>query len=109
MKKKIDFLPHSGEPFPTADQLQAMYEASLRRAREQDGAAPTTVEALMWGFRIKGIAHLKDPSGQRRLAELSRAQLREVIRRLIYCRTTYPRRDPGITDDLLSKLSEGLK
>jgi hypothetical protein len=49
MTKLVDFLPHSGERFPTAYELQAEYEAALRRAREQNGAAPTTVEALMWG------------------------------------------------------------
>jgi hypothetical protein len=72
------------------------------------GAAPTTIEALMWGFRTKGIAHLEDPSCQRRLSELSTAQLHEVINRLNYCRTTYPGRDRGITDELLLKLGEQL-
>jgi hypothetical protein len=72
------------------------------------GAAPT-IEALMWGFRSNGIAHLKEPSCQRRLSELSTKQLREVIARLIYCRTKYPGRDPGISDELLLKLGEGLR
>jgi hypothetical protein len=102
--KRVDFLPQSGEPFPTAYELQATYEAALRRAREQHGAAPTTVEALMWGFRSKGLAHLKEPSCQRRLSELSPQQREEIIRRLIYCRVTYPGRDPGITDELMLTL-----
>lgn len=102
--KVVDFLPHTGERFPTAHELLAMYETSLRRAREQDGAAPTTVEALMWGFRSKGIAHLQEPNCRRRLSEVSTVQLREVIARLIYCRTGYPGRDPGITDEILLRL-----
>jgi hypothetical protein len=105
-KGVVDFLPNSGERLPTADELQRQYEASLRRAREQGGAAPTTVEALMWGFRTKGIAHLQEPNCLRRLSELSTAQLREVIKRLIYCRESYPGRDPGISDELLLKLEE---
>jgi hypothetical protein len=109
MTKKIDFLSSSGlsssgEPFPTA----LVYEAARLRAREQ-GAAPTTVEALMVGFRTKGLAHLQDPKCQRRLSELSTKQLREVISRLVYCRETYPGRDPGITDELLLQLEEQLQ
>jgi hypothetical protein len=100
---RIDYLPHSGERFPTAAELQAVYEAALRRAREH-GAALTTVEALMWGFRDKGIAHLKEPNCQRRMADLSAQQRDEIIRRLIYCRMTYPGRDPGITDELMLML-----
>jgi hypothetical protein len=102
-KGVVDFLPNSGERFPTADELQRRYEASLRQAHEQGGAAPTTVEALMWGFRTKGIAHLQEPNCRGRLSELSSAQVREVIKRLIYCRTKYPERDRGITDELLLK------
>jgi len=102
----VDVLPYSGERFPTAWQLQAMYEAALQRERQKYGAAPTTVEALMVGFRSKGVAHLQEPNCRRRLAELSTAQLREVIKQLIYCRKTYPGRDPGIGDELLLKLEE---
>jgi hypothetical protein len=106
MTKIVDFLPHGGERFPTAYELQAEYEARLRRAREEGGAAPTTVEALMVGLRSKGVAHLSDPKCQRRISELSAKQSREVIERLIYCRKTYPGRDPGITDELLFRLKE---
>jgi hypothetical protein len=91
-------------PFPTANDLQRMYEASLRRARDESGAAPTTVEALVVGFRAKGISHLQEPSCRRRLMDCSSDQLREIIQRLLYCRKTYPRRDPGITDELLVAL-----
>jgi hypothetical protein len=64
-------------------------------------AAPTTVEALMVGFRDKGLAHLKEANCRRRMAELSAQQHDEIIRRLIHCQMTYPGRDRGITDELL--------
>jgi hypothetical protein len=68
------------------------------------GAAPTTIEALMCGFRTKGIAHLHEPSCRHRLMDCSPDQLREVIGRLIYCRTTYSQRDRAISDELLLTL-----
>jgi hypothetical protein len=63
----------------------------------------------MWGFRTKGLAHLKEPRCQERLIELSKAQVRELIGRLIHCRKTYPGRDRGVTDELLLKLAELLE
>jgi hypothetical protein len=99
-------LVDSGDRFQTAYESQATHDDPLRRVREQHDAAPTTVEALMWGFRIRGIAHLQEPNCRRRLTDLSTAQLCEVIKRLLYCRKTYPGRDPGITDELLLKLDE---
>jgi hypothetical protein len=105
MKKKIDLLPHSGEPFPTAHELQATYEAALRREREQYGAAPTTIEGVMYELRTYGLAAIAGPNCRRRLASLSTAQLREVIGRLMQLRPRYP----AITDDLLLKLGEGLR
>jgi hypothetical protein len=92
------------ERFPTAWELQAMYEDSLRRQREKYGAAPSTVEALMWGLRTKGIAHLHEPNCRRRLSELSTAQLHKVIARLIQLRPEYP----AITDELIFQLGEML-
>jgi hypothetical protein len=47
------------------------------------GAAPTTIEALMWNFRTKGIVHLQEPSCRHRLMDCSPDQIREVIGRLI--------------------------
>jgi hypothetical protein len=72
------------------------------------GAAPITVEAVMWELRTDGLAALQTPGGRRRLSELTTEQMREVIRRLIHCRTKYPGRDPGITDNFLLKLEEHL-
>jgi hypothetical protein len=80
----VDFLPQSGERFPAAGELQAMYEAALQRARQQYGAAPTTIEALMWGFRSEGAAHLKKANCRTRMKDCSPDQLREIILRLIY-------------------------
>jgi hypothetical protein len=38
------------------------------------GAAASTVEALMFGLRERGVAALNDPKVQRRLAEISDGQ-----------------------------------
>jgi hypothetical protein len=86
-------------------ELQAMIDASLRRAREQGGAAPTTVEALMYELRTYGLAAVAGPNCRRRLSDLSTAQLREVIGRLIQLRP----RCPAITDELLFTLGEQLQ
>jgi hypothetical protein len=71
-------------------------------------AAPTTIEAVMYELRTDGTAAFQTPGGRRRFSELTDDQVREVVKRLIYCRTTYPGRDLGITDDLLLKLDEHL-
>jgi hypothetical protein len=97
----VDFLPHSGERVPTAYELHRDYKLVLLREREQHGAAPMTIEALMVGFRAKGVAHLQEPNCRRRMAELSAPQHDEIIRRLIHCRMTYPGRDRGVSDKLL--------
>jgi hypothetical protein len=74
--------------------------------KPRNDAPPSTVEALMVGLRDRGVTHLREPNCRPRLAAISTEQLREVITRLIYCRKTYPERDPGITDELLLKLEE---
>ena len=104
IKKFVDFLPHNGERFPNAWELQTMYEAALQRERNLYGAAPTTIEALMWGFRSEAAAHLQKPNCRRRLMDCSPDQVREIIARLLYCREAYPGRDPGISDELLLTL-----
>jgi hypothetical protein len=45
-------------------------------------AAASTVEALMYGLRKRRLAALKEPETMRCLAELSEAQLIEVVERL---------------------------
>jgi hypothetical protein len=74
----------------------------MRRQREAYGAAPTTVEALMYELRTDGIKALATPNCQRRLCDLSTAQVREVIERLMKLRPRYP----AITDQLLFQLAE---
>jgi hypothetical protein len=66
----------------SASELQAIIDATLRERRKQHGAAPTTVEALMYSLRERGISALAEPDCQRRLSELSDGQLREVAVRL---------------------------
>ena len=83
-------------------ELQAVQDAALRRRRERYGAASSTVEAVMYELRTKGVAALTAPNCQRRLSELSSGQMRKVIERLDYLRPTYP----AITDDLLLLIAE---
>jgi hypothetical protein len=47
-----------------------------------NGAAPTTVEALILGLRSRGVQALGEPDTLRRLAALNESQLREVAVRL---------------------------
>jgi hypothetical protein len=77
--------------------------AELNRRRLVD-ASQATVEALLYELRMHGLAALKRPSCRRRLADVSSAQLRDVIARLIRLRPKYS----TITDDLLLKLGEQL-
>lgn len=82
--------------------LQRAWAELNRRPRV---AAPrATVEALLYELRTHGLAALERPSCRRRLADVSSAQLRDVIAALIRVRPNYP----TITDDLLLKLGEQL-
>src|SRR5262245_53032370 len=65
-----------------------------------EGAAESTVEALMYALRTNGCAALATNRG--RLAELSDRQVREVIVRLRRIQSDYP----SITDELLELLVE---
>jgi hypothetical protein len=76
----------------------------MRRQREGYGAAPTTVEALMYELRTHGVTALGRPNCQRRLGDLSTIQVREVIERLTRLRPRYP----AITDELLLTLTDQL-
>jgi hypothetical protein len=84
--------------------LQEIYEAAMRRQREGYGAAPTTVEALMYELRTDGVRALARPNCQRRLGDLSTIQVREVIERLTRLRARYP----AITNELLLTLTNQL-
>ena len=84
--------------------LQEIYEAAMRRQREAYGAAPTTVEALMYELRTDGVRALATPNCQRRLCDLSTIQVRGVIERLMRLRARYL----AITDELLVALADQL-
>jgi hypothetical protein len=83
------------------DSLERAQAAIYRRHFE--GCA-STVEALMLSLRERGAAALREPNTLRRLSELSTAQVREVIARLIKLRPRYP----AIDDDLLLRLGDQL-
>jgi hypothetical protein len=65
-----------------------------------DAAAASTVEALMYSLRGRGIRALAELDCQQRLAELNQKQLTTVIARLTNLRERYS----AITDELLSVL-----
>ena len=58
----------------------------------------------MYELRTLGLAALAGSNCRRRLAELNREQLHEIIRRLMCLRPRYP----AITDELLYQLGEQL-
>jgi hypothetical protein len=83
--------------FPTASVGEFV---SLYDVRRKMGAAPSTVEAVMYELRTHGTEALKRDNCQRRLSELNDRQLADVIRRLMKLRSQYS----AITDKLLAQL-----
>lgn len=59
-----------------AGEFQAIYDAVLRKQRTEFGAPSATVEALMFSLRERGSAALTEAGTQRRLSEMSPAQVR---------------------------------
>jgi hypothetical protein len=102
MSVRRDYRLVAEDGVASAEELHRDYEAALRRRRELHGAAGSTVEALMYEFRTYGLAALAGPNCRCRLSELSNAQVREVIGRLMRIRPNYP----AITDELLFRLGE---
>jgi hypothetical protein len=94
--------PRVGNVVASAHELQWTYEAALDERRKSYGAAPTTVEAVMYSLRERGEPALTETDCQRRLSELSLDRLRQVIVRLDRMRAEYP----AITDSLLLRLGE---
>lgn len=105
------------EPEDTADYDGSTFAQACRAADERlltsrkmasTGAAPRaaecTIEALMLALRERGTAALAKPDTRRRLADLSSAQVREVLARLMALRSSYP----AINDELLFLLGEKL-
>jgi hypothetical protein len=98
----------------TADQLARLRElmadnVTLERAWHEinhpaDRAAASTVEALMLALRERGAAALAEPEYQKRLADMSTAQMRDVLARLMALRPSYP----AIDDELLFLLGKQL-
>ena len=63
--------------------IERAWDEINRAGRERYNAAPPAlVEALMFSLRERGIAALKEPATQRRLAELSDDQIIEIEKRL---------------------------
>jgi hypothetical protein len=98
----------------TADELARLRglmadNVTLERAWHEinhptDRAAASTVEALMLALRERGAAALAEPDCQRRLADMSTAQVRDILARLMALRPAYP----AIDDELLFLLGEQL-
>jgi hypothetical protein len=93
---------------------QPVTKTATKNATENPCAAGSTVEALMLSLRESGEAALAEPRCRQRLADLSTAQVREVIARLMRLRANqqeiFPpdRRYPAITDELLLRLGRQL-
>jgi hypothetical protein len=86
----------------SAEELQRIIDASIAKRRKEFGAAPSTIEAVMYELRTYGMAATAGQNCKRRLSELSPDQVRDVIVRLDRLRPTYP----AITDDLLLLLGK---
>jgi hypothetical protein len=93
---------HDRHGVPSAAALQAFCDAALRERRKEYGAAPATVEAVVYELRTYSLAALAERNCQRRIGELNHAQIGEAIERLHGLRSTYP----AITDDLILALAE---
>ena len=74
-------------------------------ARERCGAARSTCDALIYELRRDGRAALERPNCRHRLADLSTAQVRELIATLIRLR---PQHAATITEDLIGLLGDQL-
>jgi hypothetical protein len=89
--READARASKAKPDPNLEFLRTLMEPGVtleradweihKRWRSQ-GAATSTVEALMLGLRERGTKALAEAKVQRRLGELNDAQLLEVARRL---------------------------
>jgi hypothetical protein len=96
-----DYRLVSRDGVASAAELQREQDAMIRRHREH-GAPETTVDALMFSLRSRGLAALDEPDTGRRLSELSRSQVAQVVVRLNRLRAKYP----NINDKLIGKIGE---
>jgi hypothetical protein len=72
--------------------------------RLTDRATASTIEALMLALRERGAAALAEPDRQKLLANVSTAQMRDILARLMAFRPSYP----AIDDELLFLLGKQL-
>ena len=72
---------------------------------QYDGAAQSTVDALMYELREHGVDRLNKADTRRRVADLSATQVRQIIERLKKLQPQYP----NITEELLEALREQIK
>ena len=77
----FDGLGHLRDLMKSMVSLDAVYW-KLNERRRQNGATASTVEALMFSLRERGLAALQEPATQRRMRELSDSQVIEVGKRL---------------------------
>src|SRR5262249_10936127 len=75
--KLSDAIPSNWEGM-TIEGLMAHFD----RVRRRDGAAASSVEALVLSLRQRGVTALAEPAMQRRLSELSEQQLHTVCNRM---------------------------
>jgi hypothetical protein len=71
---------------------------------QYDGAAQSTIEVLMFDLRTHGVDRLNKSYTRQRLADLSTAQIKQIIERLKKLRP-----HPNITDELIEILSEQIR
>jgi hypothetical protein len=81
---------------------RAQYEINRAAGERRSGAPETVYNAVMHELRVHGVAQLGKPDCQRRLADLSDAQLRMLLGSLQRKRGQYP----AISDELLTALAE---
>jgi hypothetical protein len=82
--------------------LERAWHEINRSARERYNEAPeATYHAVVYELRTHGLAQLKQANCQRRLSDLSAAQVKAVIASLQQWRGQYPK----VTDELLATLA----
>jgi hypothetical protein len=83
-------------------ELQADMDDAIARVRNQYGAAPSTIEAIMYALRRRGEAGLTESNTRNRLDQCSPEQRQEIIVRLNNLRGRYS----AIADGLIIRIAE---
>jgi hypothetical protein len=100
MSEQSRLVPADG--VASASELQRDQDAWARKRHEQHGAPETTVDAVIFSLRSRGMAALNDPITRRRLSELSRPQIADVGVRLHRLRAKYP----TVTDQVIIEIGK---